>query len=339
MIQPSPIASPSPFPAAVEPLPPLQVITNANAEKIQLLSTLPIPDYTKGTLSQCSVAFSPDGKLLAGVCNLNTLPIWDVQSGQLIRTLESTPVQEVAVAFSPDGKRIATGGFSNTIRLWDSATGQLIRTTAPLPSPIWELSFSPTGDRLASANFDRGSSPDVSGAQFWNITNCEALWDYTESNVKFRVLSVDSAPDGKTIAFGTFDSALLLNAETGQLIQSLSIPNHVGDLEFSPDGKALATASDDNKIRLWDTNTYELLSTLEGHKHYVNGVAFNPTGELIFSGSHDQMVGVWDVQSGQPMNMLAGHEAEVLRIDVNAAGTLITSVSWDGTVRLWGVTQ
>ncbi len=338
-IQPSPVVSQPPLSTLTKSLPSLQVITTANADKIQLLKTLPISGFKKSSLSQCSVAFSPDGKLLAGVCYQNTIPIWDVQSGQLIRTLESTPVQEVAVVFSPDGKMIATGGFSNNIRLWDSATGQLIRTIAPLPSPIWELSFSPVEDRLASANFYSGPSPDVSGARLWNISSGQELWGYTESNVKFHMLSVDYAPDGKTIAFGTFDSALILNAETGQLIQSLPIPNHVGDLEFSPDGRLLATASDDNKIRIWEISNYELRSILEGHKHYVNGIAFSPDGKLIISGSHDQKIGIWDVESGQSLNMLEGHEAEVLRVAINSSGTLIASVSWDGTVRLWGVMQ
>jgi WD40 repeat protein len=321
------------------PLPSLQPITPENAGNIQLLKTLQIPGFKRSTLSQCSVAFSPDGKLLTGVCYQNTIPIWDVQSGQLIRTLESSPVQEVAVAFSSDGKLIATGGFAKNIRLWDAASGQLLRTIGPLPSPIWELAFSPDGIMLASANFDRSSSPDVPSARLWDISNGEQLWGYTESNVRLLVLSVDYAPDGKTIAYGTFDSALILNAETGQLMKSLLIPNHVGDLAFSSDGRLLATGSDDNKIRLWNTDNYELAATLEGHTHYVNGVAFSPDDKWLASGSHDKRVGIWDVQNGQMLKMLDGHEAEVLRVAVNPTGTLIASISWDGTVCLWGVSK
>jgi WD40 repeat protein len=194
------------------PLPPLQPITLENTGDINLLRTLQIPGFKISKLSQCSVAFSPDGSLLSGVCYENTIPVWDVQSGKLLLSLESSPSHEVAVAFSPDGSQIAAGGFANNIRLWDAVTGKLIRTIGPLPSPIWELSFSPNGDRLASANFDRGFSPDVSGAQLWNISNGESLWAYTESTAKLLVLSVAYTPDGKTIAYGTFDSALILTA-------------------------------------------------------------------------------------------------------------------------------
>jgi WD40 repeat protein len=246
----------------------------------------------------------------------------------------------VAVAFSPDGKQIATGGFANNIRLWDSATGQLIRTI-PLPSPIWELAFDPAGGGLASASFDinRSGSADILGMHLWNPSNGVLRWNYKKENRHLLVLSVDYSPDGKTIAYGTFDSALVLDAETGSLIKSLSIPNHVGDLAFSPDGRLLATASDDRKIRLWRMDNFDLVATLEGHAGYVNGVAFSPDGKLIVSGSRDKLVGIWDVESRQLLNMLAGHAAEVLRVAINPFGTLIASVSWDGTVRLWGVTQ
>jgi WD40 repeat protein len=334
-----PSLSPASTAKADSSLPPLQVITAANAENIQLLKTLEIPGTETESLGQCSVAFSPDGEMLAGACSRNTLPVWDTQSGQLLMTLEPPPIHDVAVVFSPDGKQIAAGGFSNNIGFWDSATGKLVKSIKALPSPIWELAFSPDGKRLASANLDIKFPPisTIPGIHLWEVSNGKLLWDYRQNDARLLILSVDYAPDGKMLAYGTFDSALILDAETGQLRKSLPIPNHVGDLTFSRDGKLLATGSDDRKIRLWKTGAYELQSTLEGHKHYVNGVAFSPNGKLIVSGSHDGKVGVWDVENNKLLKMLAGHDEAVLRIAINSMGTIIASISWDGTVRLWGV--
>jgi len=331
------ISSPmSSIPAITDtPSPQLQVITTANAGELKLLKTLQIPGFKMGSLSQCSVAFSPDGRFLSGVCYQNTIPVWDAQSGQLIRSLESSPVQEVAVAFSPDGKQIATGGIAGSIRLWDSESGQMLRAIGPLSSPIWELAFSPDGARLASASFNWSSA--ASSIHLWNTSNGDLVWDYKNDEKHLLVLSVDYSPDGKTLAYGTFDSVLILDAEKGTLIKLWPIPNHVGDLAFSADGRLLATGSDDHLIRLWETSNYELQTTLYGHNHYINGVAFSPDGKLVVSGSHDQRVGIWDVESGQLLNMMEGHDNAVLRVAINPAGTLIASISWDGTVRLWGV--
>jgi pimeloyl-ACP methyl ester carboxylesterase len=173
----------------------------------------------------------------------------------------------------------------------------------------------------------------------WNIASGEPLWNYGEKDM-LRVLSVDYYPTGETIAYGTLSNGvMILNAQTGQPIKSLPIAAPVGDVAFSPDGQWLAAGSDDNKIRLWRTADYELVKTLEGHTHYVNGIAFSPTerGRLLVSGSHDKQVGIWDVQSGQLLKLLDGHEGAVLRVAMNSSGTLIASISWDDTVRLWGV--
>ena len=108
-------------------LPPeLQPISAMNAEQVQLLRTMKIPGYTQGSISQCNPAFSPDGRLLVGACGMNPVPVWDVQTGNLLYHLYETPLQIVTCTFSPDGKTIACGGFDQTITLWDAGTGRRI---------------------------------------------------------------------------------------------------------------------------------------------------------------------------------------------------------------------
>jgi WD40 repeat protein len=94
-------AAPTPVPATDRPPTPtssdesveLVPITFANAKDVRLLKTLPIPDFAVSSLSQCSVAFSPDGKLLSGVCYKSIVPVWDVSTGRLLFTLAKSPVQ------------------------------------------------------------------------------------------------------------------------------------------------------------------------------------------------------------------------------------------------------
>jgi WD40 repeat protein len=308
----------------------LQPINRSNAKDVQLLKTLPMPSFKASNLSQCSVDFSPDGRLLAGACYQNTAPLWEAQSGKLLFELMKSPEHTTAVSFSPDGKLLAVGGYSGKIALYDTGSGELMRSYSSLPSAVWELDFSPAGDRLASASFN-------SGVQLWESASGVQLWNYGGKE-RQRALSVAYAPDGKTIACGMLSGGVvLLDAKTGQVSRTLPVQEHVGDVAYSPAGDLLAAGSDDNLIRMWKTTDYPLLQTMQGHSDFVNGIAFSPDGKLLVSGSHDKSLGVWDASTGKLLKSLAGHEGVVLRVAVNPSGTLIASISWDGTVRLWGV--
>ena len=328
---PSPTPNPSPtLTPTQESLPLLQVITKDNVDKLSLLRTLPIPGFKNSSVSQCTVGFSPDGALLAGVCNYSTVPVWDVLSGELKYSLLPEASHEVGIAFNPTGEVLAVGGFSGEIHLFDIATGQTLPVSASFPSQVWDIAFSPAGDQLAASTFS-------TGAFLVSYPGGMPIWNSGESSHE-SVLSLAFSPDGSQVAFGRLSKGvMILSAQDGTIITEMHIPAPVGDVTYSPNGQWLAAGSDDNKIRLWDTVGYSQTLTLVGHAGYVNGVAFNPDGSLLISGSHDHKVGVWDVSTGKLLRFLEGHENTVLRLSINPSGTLIASISWDGTVRLWGV--
>jgi len=316
-------------PPPPEMLPALQPITLENAGKIQLLRTMKIPDYSQGEISQCSIAFSPDGHLLVGACGKNKVPVWEVKSGLIRHLLYETPQHIVACDFSPDDVILACGGFDRTITFWNSKTGEKISDFGSHVSPVWELDFNPDGKRVVSC----GLSDDV---RLWDVARSETMWSYTGGQ---GYLSVSLHPSGNTVAYGSrWGNAGVLDAMTGKSILKLDGPgNPVGDVSFSPSGKMLAAGTDDNRIYLWNTNDYQLVATLVGHRHYVNGVSFSPDETLLASGSHDRTVGIWDIVGGRLLRTLDGHTDVVLRVIFNPDGTLVASISWDGTVRLWGV--
>jgi len=317
---------------SADPLPALAPITVDNAGRILLLRTLAIPEYARGALSQCSIAFSEDGRLLVAASGRNPVPVWDVQSGSVLRRLyEGSPQQIVACAFSPDGSMLACGGFDRAITLWDLATGEQRASWPAHASPVWELAFSPQGGMLASCSL----SSDIG---LWSPATGEAVW----SRIGMRgYLSVAFDPAGTTLAYGgRWDGAGVLSTETGDAGAALSEPQSpVGDVAWSPIGDLLAAGTDDNVIYLWSTADWVLSASLEGHLGYVNGIAFSPDGVLLASGSHDKTVGIWDVAGRSRLATLGGHTSEVLRVAFSPDGTLIASTSWDGTVRLWGVPQ
>ena len=84
-------------------------------------------------------------------------------------------------------------------------------------------------------------------------------------------------------------------------------------MAYSPDGKRLATASDDQTAKVWDAETGKELLTLRGHSATVYGVAYSPDGKRLATASEDGTAKVWDADSGKELLTLRGHSGDVSR--------------------------
>ena len=241
-----------------------------------------------------SVAFSPDGKTIAGGIGDETIRLWDAATGKpLGEPLRGHESSVSSVAFSPDGTTLASGSHDKTIRLWDAATGK------PLGEPlrghwsnVYSLALSPDGKMLASGG--------LSEIRLWDAATGKPLGEIPSVQVGSLdpVADVAFSPDGKTLASGSNDSTIRLwDAATGK---PLGEPLHghegrwVASVAFSPDGKTLASGSNDRTIRLWDAATGKPLGEpLRGHEDVVSSVAFSPDGKTLASGSHDSTIRLW----------------------------------------------
>jgi WD40 repeat protein len=133
----------------------------------------------------------------------------------------------------------------------------------------------------------------------------------------------------------------LWDVESGQPIgDALEGHTHwVNHAAFSPDGKKLASASEDYTLRLWDVESGQPIGdALEGHTHWVHHIVFSPDGKKLASASGDNTLRLWDVESGQPIgDALKDHTDWINHVVFSPDGKKLASASRDNTFRPWDV--
>jgi WD40 repeat protein len=279
-----------------------------------------------------SVAFSPDGKLLASGSRDTTIKLWEAGTGKLLDTLQGHAGFVSSVVFSPDGKLLASGGDDKTIKLWEVGTGKLLNTLQGHAGFVSSVAFSPDGKVLVSGSRD-------TTIKLWEVSSGKLL-NTLQGHAGF-VSSVVFSPDGKLLASGGDDKTIKLwEVSSGKLLNTLQgHEDSVSSVAFSPDGKVLASAGDDKTIKLWEVSSGKLLNTLQGHEDSVYSVVFSPDGKLLASGGYDKTIKLWEVSTGTLLDTLQGHANSIPSVTFSPDGKLLASGSWDKTIKLWKVSS
>jgi len=277
-----------------------------------------------------SVAFSPDGKLLATGDSYGQVCLYQVVDGKQLLVCTGHTDWLWSVTFSPDSSILASSGKDQTIKLWDVSTGQCLATLHGHSGGIWSIAFSPNGHILASGSEDQT-------LKLWDVNTGQCLKTLVGHNS--RVSSITFSPNGQTLASGCHDQTVKLwDINTGQCRQTLQgHKSGIWSVSFSLNGQMLATSSYDRTVRLWDVSTGKCFQTLQGHTDCVYSVSFSPDGTKLASSSDDKTVKLWDVTTGHCTATLWGHSSRVWCVVFNTNNRIVASGSSDQTVRLWDV--
>ena len=191
-----------------------------------------------------SVAFSSDGKQIAsapGDGNSNIVQIWDVESGEKIRSFEGRLYHMYFAVFSPDGKQIALTFDGNTVSLCSIETGKVIRKFEGHTDRVNSAVFSPDGKRIVSASDDKT-------VRIWDAATGEEIFWF--EGHKYEVTSVAFSPDGKlVVSVDGYYHVYIWDAESGAVFQKSELSWNA--VSFSPDAKLLVSCYDKDVI-IWE---------------------------------------------------------------------------------------
>jgi WD40 repeat protein len=283
--------------------------------------------FTETFGSILSLAFNPDGTLLATSDPKGEIRLWQVSDGKQLMTYKGHTSWVRSVTFSPDGQTLASGSEDQTIRLWDVYSGECIKRWQGNSSWVVSVAFSPDGQTLASGNNDHT-------VKLWDVSTGECF-KTLQGHIN-AVRSIAFSPDGDILASSSFDNTVKLwEICTGHCVQSFQEDS--SSIVFSPNGHTLVIGSGDHTVKLWDATTGECFKILQGHSNMVRSIAISPNGCTIASGSYDNTVKLWDVTTGQCLRTLQGHTNAVRSVAFNPDGQTLASGSGDHTVMLWDV--
>jgi WD40 repeat protein len=207
------------------------------------------------TGSRRFLTISPDGKLMCSGSSDNTVKIWNITTGECIKTLGGHESVVRSVSFSPNGNLICSGSSDNTVKIWNITTGECIKTLKEHKSVVRSVSFSPNGDLICS-----GSSDNT--VKIWNITNGECIKTFKkhtsysglELGSEEEVIAKFSPVDNNIIcSASTVDRRMKIWNKEEEKEKIIDLYDYPRSIHFSKNGKRICCSLHNNKIMIIET--------------------------------------------------------------------------------------
>jgi WD40 repeat protein len=240
-----------------------------------------------------------------------------------------------SVAFSADG-RIMASAHGKTATIWDAAGRRRLGVLQGIEFELAQLALSPDGRLLAAG--------DGLKLKLWDVATGRVVGEFKGCP---SVGAVAFSPDGKKLAASDWhwwtddppDAMSVVkvwDVASRRDLLTIQERGRMFSVTFSPDGRMLATAGADQKIKLWNAASGKKLAELMGHSGMVLCVAFSPDGRLLASGGGDSTAKLWDLSLRREIATLQGQPSSVSSLAFSPDSKTL-AMGGTNVVRLWDV--
>lgn len=246
-------------------------------------------------------------------------------AGKASSVCAGSVVEIAALKFSADGGRLAARTADSRVLVWDAATGDLIGVL-PSHAGLSGVEIGPDGKDLLLTSSD-------GAMQAAQLAGIRAIARQAAAVVQFQ-----QSPNGKTVYVASERNVSALMLVDGKQLYSIDHPAAIRDVAISPDGKWLAVAAADGKVRLWNAADGKPAPQAElgGFAGAVQRVVFSPDSTRVMAGTEGGEILIHNVASGMTEQAFREHPAAITAIGTTGeGGATIVSAATDQSIRLW----
>ena len=273
-----------------------------------------------------SIAWSPDGGLLATAAVSGKITILDSGVGEVVHMLGGHEVGVTSLSWSPDGSTLASSGQDGCIRLWDTESGIERLVLQGGGSWVERVAWSPKGDMLAT----------VAGRElrFWDKSG---VLQESYKNHESTISDIAWKPGGETLAVSAYGGVTLHYPGRPELRRHLKWKGSSLKVTWSPNGKFVATGDQDATVHLWFEKNGKHLQ-MSGYLTKVREISWDSSSRYLATGGGNNVT-IWGCSGKGPQGtkpiLLGGHEDLLGALAFQNRGGVLASACRGGLLFPW----
>lgn len=279
-----------------------------------------------------SVAVNDNADEILSSDALTRANLWNLKTGQRIKTLGGHSGEVTHVAFSPDNNRFLTTGADNKIIIWDINKSTPLRVLNEHQKAVLCAEFNPVNGNIASGSEDNTII-------VWDGNNYRKLLTLNGHSKKVNDLSFSS--DGKHLVSGSSDGKVIIwDANSGGLLKEIDSPSReVYAVDFSSDGRFVASGGKSGKVNIWDAGTGNKIAEFNEFGSSVYAVAFTPDVQYLAAAGDEGKIIFWNVEKKQMVKNFTPHNDVIHSLKFSNRDNIMVTAGADRNINIWDISN